>query len=242
MIDDAKRHAYKMTSDSNCAPCVHNGVLTIAVCKPHVRQEAPEGSWVYGFAAPKLGGHLVYVAQVARRVEGGAYYRDAEFEGRPDRIYQWTGERFVRRDGASPGMHDTHEDLVHDLGEHPNYDRTDVLLSTDFRYLGGSGTTAYGRDFPALAPPWLHDLNRDYEVNHSAEVQDALRRLQAQLWAAYPDQKVIGKPTQLPEAGGECGCLNEDDDGGCGPRKGRRPPPAASTPKGGCPPPRRGGC
>lgn len=240
MTDAAKRYAYKMTSDSNCAPCVHRGVLTIALCKPHVREAAPEGSWVYGLAAPKLGGHLVYVSQVERRVEG-AYYWDAEFEGRPDRIYQWTGERFVRRAGVSPGMHETHEDLVHDLGEHPTYDRTEVLLSTNFRYLGGSGTTAYGRDLPALAPPWLHDLNRDYEGNHSAEVQDALRRLQEQLWAAYPEQMVIGKPTQPPETGGECGCLNEDDDDGCEPRKGRRPPAAPSSPKGGCPP-RRGRC
>ncbi len=106
-----------------------------------------------------------------------------------------------------------------------------MLLSTNFRYLGGAGTMSYERAFPALAPRWLHDLNRDCEVNHSPAVQDARRRLQEQLWAAYPDRLVIGKPTQ--SAGG-CGCLDEDD-GGCPPPKRRCPPP-----KGGCPPPRRG--
>jgi hypothetical protein len=128
-------------------------------------------------------------------------------------------------------MHDTYASLVHDLGEHPVYDRTAVLLSTNFRYLGGAGTTSYERDFSALAPQWLHDLNRDYEVNHSPAVQDALRQLQEQLWKAYPDRVVIGRPTEAPGRGGVCGC-EDDEDPGCLPQG---PPP-----KGGCPPPRGG--
>jgi hypothetical protein len=76
MAEDVRRHAYKMTSDSNCAPCVHRGVLTIALCKPRIRQRAPQGSWVYGFAAPELG-HRVLDALAALGPSGLHSDRDS---------------------------------------------------------------------------------------------------------------------------------------------------------------------
>ena len=41
-----------------------------------------------------------------------------QYVDRPDRIYGWTGDRFVWRTGVAVGLHDTPAHLVHDVGEH----------------------------------------------------------------------------------------------------------------------------
>ncbi len=45
-----KFYLYKMTVDDGGAPCVQDGVLTLAICKPTIRRVAPEGSFSIGFA------------------------------------------------------------------------------------------------------------------------------------------------------------------------------------------------
>ncbi len=45
-----KFYFYKMTVDDGGAPCVQDGLLTLAICKPTVRRVAPEGSVIIAFA------------------------------------------------------------------------------------------------------------------------------------------------------------------------------------------------
>ena len=45
-----KFYLYKMTVDNGSAPCVQDGVLTLAICKQTIRRVAPEGSVIIAFA------------------------------------------------------------------------------------------------------------------------------------------------------------------------------------------------
>src|SRR5579885_3415313 len=49
-----KIYIYKLTSDDGGAPCVHDGVLSLAICKPRIRSVAKEGTIILGFAADLL--------------------------------------------------------------------------------------------------------------------------------------------------------------------------------------------
>ena len=59
-------------------------------------------------------GRLIYIAQVTDTAEGGSYYVNERYEGRPDRIYRREGARFVLRPRAK--YHNDGRQLTRDLG------------------------------------------------------------------------------------------------------------------------------
>jgi Nucleotide modification associated domain 2 len=59
---------YKMTSDSGMAPCVDQGVLSLAICKPSIRRRAQEGDIIFGFGGKALGETLIYAAKIGKVV------------------------------------------------------------------------------------------------------------------------------------------------------------------------------
>lgn len=81
-------YVYKMTSDNGGAPCVHRGLLSLAICKPTIRKAAPIGSLIFGFGGKDLGGRLIYSARVTGKLVDGCYYRAKCFHARPDCIYR----------------------------------------------------------------------------------------------------------------------------------------------------------
>ena len=56
-------HVYKMMTHNGGAPCVHDDLLSLAICKPKIRKAAPIGSLIFGFGKA-LGGRLIYTARV----------------------------------------------------------------------------------------------------------------------------------------------------------------------------------
>lgn len=156
---------YKLMADSGAAPCVWKGLLSLAICKPMIRTSASVGDLVFGFAADSLhaDNRLIYIAQVTEVLDGGRYYDDARFAGRPDLIYRRTGSGFVRR--ARALFHDQPGDLEHDLGRAPAYRRARVLVSNDFRYFGGEGSDDYKRRYPRLKRA-VEALTQGHRVNH----------------------------------------------------------------------------
>lgn len=77
-------YLYKMTVGGGGAPCVQNGLLTLAICKPAIRRVAPEGSVIIGFAGNGIrsegydNNSIVYAAVVSRRLIRGAYCSKAD--------------------------------------------------------------------------------------------------------------------------------------------------------------------
>ena len=119
---------YKLTADSGGAPCVQQGMLSLAICKPMIRKTAKEGDLIFGFAANSLhsDNRIIYLARVTKKLRDGEYYKNSRYSRRKDCIYQLSGTRFVwKKNSAYHGPESVH----HDLGRHPGYPRANVLLS-----------------------------------------------------------------------------------------------------------------
>jgi hypothetical protein len=72
----SKLYLYKMTTDNGGAPCVRDGKLSLAICKPSIRTSARCGDFILGFAGNALHKNncLIYAAKVGRCVTGDEYY------------------------------------------------------------------------------------------------------------------------------------------------------------------------
>jgi len=193
-------YLYKLTTDDGGAPCVHADLLSLAICKPSIRQTAEAGDLIFGFAANSLhpDNRLIYATRVTSTLDGAEYYGD-RYVSRPDCIYVYddrTGSYTFRR-GAC--YHGADENLRHDLGDPPDYDRARVLLSEgdSFRYFGDSNLVDFD-DYPVLMDT-LRDLGRGHRVNHPEALEHELVALEQRLWREY-EGNVLGAPSGQPES------------------------------------------
>jgi len=190
-----KIYFYKLTVDNGGAPCVANGLLSLAICKPMIRKTADDGDLIFGFAANSLhkDNRLVFVARVSRNVRNGDYFKQAKFAKRADCIYKIYRGRFVWRKTAiyhGPG------DVVHDLGPFPEYCRANVLLSDDFRYFGVNGSADYKSEYPSVAEA-VNNLKQGARVYHDETLRQELSALARSVWRKTK-RKVIGRPSSTP--------------------------------------------
>jgi len=193
-----KIYFYKLTADNGGAPCVQDGLLSLAICKPMIRSTGEPGDLIFGFAANSLhhDNRLIYIARIGKKVHNGAYYRERRFAHRSDRVYKSHRDGFAWRHGA---LHHGPKDLVHDLGQPPCYKQANVLLSTDFRYFGASGTDEYKSRFQ-LVKKAVEQLGRGHRVRLSDRLRAKLLSLKQQIWKSTP-KRVAGKPTSTPRRG-----------------------------------------
>ncbi len=72
---------YKLTADNGGAPCVEDGLLSLAICKPMIRSTAEPEDLIFGFAAnsPHRDNRLIYIARITEKVCNGDYYREKRF-------------------------------------------------------------------------------------------------------------------------------------------------------------------
>jgi hypothetical protein len=201
-------YIYKMTSDDGGAPCVWNGTLSLAICKPAIRSSAPEGSIILGFAANELDRRnpLVYAAKVTSRLENGEYFKAPKFQGRPDRVYEWSHGRFSWRPNAK--FHSS-ENLRHDLGNSPAYKRANVLISEgteNFRYFRCDCSLDYKTQFPELKR-LIENLTQGHRVNLSTELRSEVELLVKQVFR----MRSIHSRTPVPEVSCGHSCSRDDD-------------------------------
>lgn len=209
----AKLYIYKMTTDDGGAPCVYDGTLSLAICKPAIRSTAEEGSTILAFAANALhrnnayrNNALVYAARVTKRLEDGTYFTSARYKKRPDCVYEMVGERFQWRPGAK--FHGP-KNLRHDLGNAPDYKRANVLLShgaNNFRYFGGDCTLDYKTRFPNLKL-LVETLGQGHRVNLSSALRSEIEALVSEVF------RMKSPHTSTPVPKESCGhtCSREDD-------------------------------
>lgn len=184
---------YKLTVDNGAAPCVRAGLLSLAICKPMIRKTAREGDLIFGFAANSLhkDNRLIYAARVTHALHNGRYFKDRRYANRDDCIYTFRDGRYQRRKRAK--HHDKPTDLRHDLGDFPQYARANVILSTDFRYFGKSGSDIYKTRFPAVANA-VKELGRGQRVRLRPSLRLRLQEMKDWIWLETP-RKVIGNPS-----------------------------------------------
>lgn len=189
MMQPKKIYFYKMTADNGGAPCVHEGMLSLAICKPEIRRTAQEGDLIFGFGGKRLGGRLIYAAFVTEKPKVGEYYRRKRFQGRPDCIYREVDGHPERI--AHARYHFDSDESSKDVGW--CFERAFVLLSNDFRYFGQEGTIAFRTRYRNLARAFDR-LTQGHRVNHHPVIRIELIQLAEELWRDFR-LMVIGEPS-----------------------------------------------
>jgi hypothetical protein len=177
------------------APCVENGLLSLAICKPMIRSTAQVDDLIFGFAATSLSNdnQLIYVARVTKKLCDGEYYKRRRYAQRGDCIYKYKAGRFEWKIGS---LHHGPKDIAHDMGRFPKYSRANVLLSADFRYFGKVGNDGYKAKFPRV---WgaVKRLGRGHSNYHARAVRDELFRMKHWIWRSTRKKK-SGEPMHKP--------------------------------------------
>ncbi|EQD79030.1 hypothetical protein B1A_01955 [mine drainage metagenome] len=187
--DSENIYVYKLVADNGGAPCIHKGVLSLSICKPRIRQAAQEDDWIIGFGGKSvadLKGRLIYIAQVTKVLDHGDYYVSEEYRGRPDCIYKKFGNTY---ESVPNDFHDP-EDLEHDLGASPGFDRARNLLSNRFVYFGRKGDSSIIKSVFDL----YDDLPRNFVKNHPDQTRERFENFIKSIVSQY-GFKVCDKPT-----------------------------------------------
>ncbi len=158
---------YKMTADTGGAPCIHDGLISLCICKPDIRTSpsANKGDWIIGMGGkrvPELKDRLIYIMQVKECIKGSVYYApESKYADRPDCIYEWDGNDYIWKSGAKYHLDGT--GLTTDLGEAPEYDKAICLVGDKFAYFGDGKKTD-----PSIAEikTIYEALPRNYKKNH----------------------------------------------------------------------------
>lgn len=98
----ARMFRYIVKRDSGMAPCIDNGLVSLATCKPQIRRRAKVGDWVAGFLPrPYDRGLLACAGRVAEVLPVGEY--EEKYRGRSDAVYRERDDGTFER--LNPGYH-----------------------------------------------------------------------------------------------------------------------------------------
>ena len=206
----SRRFVYKLMYDSGGAPCVSDGLLSLAICKPQIRQSAARGDWVYGFGGnhDRPPNRLVFIARVSERLPSGRYYELSEYADRADAIYAWDGHgQLTLRADAQFHVDVTDHVRQKDIGTYPAFEKANVLVSDDYRYFGHLASDGWKTSCPHLAAA-VERLGQGHLVRHSIEVCGELQTLQTRLWKQH-SRMDVGRPTiETDQTAGPCRTRN----------------------------------
>ena len=134
---------YRLTHDTGFAPCVDNGLLTLACCKGGTETVKRGLRYFIGrffeenlqknvevYISGIYSGKLLYIAKIDKVITMNEYFVKKEYKGRTDQIYRLDGAVLKRDKRKLKGIHDD---------EHSNNcDRNGkyVLISKEFVFLG----------------------------------------------------------------------------------------------------------
>lgn len=193
---------YRMTTDNGGAPCVDNGLWSLAICKPVIRKVANEGDLIVGFAGNAFGcdNAVVHIARVTTSIPDGGYYQNSQFHSRPDCIYRCEEKVWT----IVPNDFHSESDMDRDLGV--NRDHAHVLLSEDFRYFGNQPFPVDWQKFPNLRKA-LDALGVGHRVNHLEGVRKELEEV---VKGAFNSRSLddVGAPTHAQN----CPCNRGDEE------------------------------
>lgn len=171
--------SYKVTRDYGFAPNPFFGWLTLACCKPNIRNRAAEGDLVVGCgsAGLKLRGRIIFAMRIAEILPFQDYWDDPRFVSKRPVFTagraQTYGDNIYHHDAAGAWVQeDSHHSFAGGVWNNENAKRDlsadAVLVANDFVYWG---------DQAPLIPPELRDHHgedlfadvRDYRHNYSIE-------------------------------------------------------------------------
>jgi len=166
--------SYKITSDTGFAPNPFFGILSLATCKPWIRELRKPGSYIAGFTSKALCNdkvgeeRLVFIMKVTAKLTYNSYFIDEKFQIKKpshksritlcgDNIYYELNSEYHQ---ALSYFHKKNEDIIHDLISDK------VLLSSEFFYFG-SGAIPIDRfkvKIPRTQTPYGVKTSNTYEL------------------------------------------------------------------------------
>lgn len=129
-----KIYFYKMIVDNGGAPCVQDGLLSLAICKPQIRSTIDTNDFIIGFGSNVLDNKLIYIAKITDKLLDGEYYKQEKYFYRDDCLYSFDGQQYSRRENKKYHIgNNTPTDEGNDI----------VLLSNNYRYFGNKSSNDY---------------------------------------------------------------------------------------------------
>jgi len=155
-MPEQKLFSYKITHDSGFAPNPFGGLLTLATCKPKIREHKKIGDWIAGFTSIKLNGdnigeeRLIYLMKVTDKISFSEYWKNQKYENRkpqPDNInnIRKRGDNIYEPKVETPITYSDYKQL-----KNPNHTEKDkikdlsgkfALISSNFYYFGSTPVT-----------------------------------------------------------------------------------------------------
>jgi len=200
----SRLYLYKLTNIDETvprAPCVRDGILSLAICKPAIRRTARPGDLVFGVAGTSCipGNPLVYVARVDENLHGHDYYGNSDFAWRADCIYEPHVAGYRLRPGA--GIHTEPAAQRTDLGDAPHFRNARVLVCREYAYFGQQGPSDYKSLFPRIAG-MVAALMQGHRVNHGDDARVELLALYH--WALQRSAGTRRAPERARRTSGGC--------------------------------------
>ena len=134
---------YVLMNDTGMAPCIDNGRVSLATCKPKIRSSAKPGDWVIGCRPSPDQCEVVWAGRVAQSIEVGEFER--QYRGRSDAIYRGKPNAYERlRPAYHPGADELRKDtsapaLVFAQDETWYFGRTPQRLPEHLMHLAAGG-------------------------------------------------------------------------------------------------------
>jgi len=194
---------YTIVTDAGFAPNAEGTYLTLATCKPQIRERAQVGDIIIAHHKKARGGRVCYVMVVTETMWQDEYYNDERFQYKIPSATNPTGDNCYH-----PLANGGYEQLPcqHGACDQEKDLRAPVLISECFTYLGRKSVDAVEEDHEL--PEWIPSCGRGYRVKKDGELIDYRRTLE---WTASFSRGKLGEPTDKPK--GRCG--GKGRRGGC---------------------------
>lgn len=166
-MKETKIYFYKMIVDNGGAPCVQDGLLSLAICKPQIRSTIDTNDFIIGFGSNVLDNKLIYIAKITDKLLDGEYYKQEKYFYRDDCLYSFDGQQYSRRENKKYHIgNNTPTDEGNDI----------VLLSNNYRYFGNKSSNDYKNKYPILTKI-INSLKQGHRLNHNTELFKELSQL-----------------------------------------------------------------
>lgn len=173
-MEKLRLFSYKMTHDTGFAPNPFHGFLTLANCKPKIREKKTIGDWIAGFTSKELNGdkvrdeRLIYLMKVTSKINYKEYWENPKYAAKKpimsseklenragDNIYEPIGiNKFKQIKNVNHDQNDVNRDL---RGKY-------VLISDSFYYFGFSAIHIPNEFRPSLSIYSSPDGSQTHDV------------------------------------------------------------------------------
>lgn len=180
--DMGRLFSYKIASDSGFAPCPFGGFISLATCKPKIRQYKNIGDWIAGFTSIQLDKkyrnniQMIYLMKIEKKVSFKDYWNDNEYSikkpnNNSDTCIKKIGDNYYKPIMLNHASYLDYEIMpnLHHNSSNKEKDTSGiyVLISKEFYYFGKS---------PISIPQSIHPDVPKAQSAHGSETKDENRK------------------------------------------------------------------